>query len=485
MGKNILSTRLFLLVFLLFTAAGCSKMKTMMKTKQRAIALERTVSASDVQVPPGYKVEAVATSLTFPSGVTFDEQGNVYFIEAGYSYIDVFKKPRLAQLMPNGETRTIAEGEDNGPWNGVTYKNGNFYIAEGNIKQGGRILRISKDGQMTAIVENLPRFGDHQTNGPVIGNDGYIYFGQGTTTNSAVVGKDNYLMGWLANNEQLHDIPCEDIILSGKNFTTPNILSGEGDDMTTTGAYVPYGTATKPGQVIKGRVPCTGAIMRVRETGGPVELVAWGFRNPYGMAFSPDGRLFITENSYDARGTRPIVTQGDHLWEVKQGAWYGWPDFEGGVPLNSDKYKRPGEEAPAPLLQQHPSTPPQPAAVLGIHSSSNGIAFSNDAFAFAGQAFIAQFGDMTPTTGTTNQPTGFKVVRVDVNTGQVTDFATNKKPGPSTAHQNDGGLERPLGIGFSPDGRSMYIADFGIMTVSPMGPTPQEGTGVIWKITKQ
>lgn len=40
-------------------------------------------------------------------------------------------------------------------------------------------------------------------------------------------------------------------------------------------------------------------------------------------------------------------------------------------------------------------------------------------------------------------------------------------------------------IGFSPDGKSMYIADFGIMTVSPMGLTPQEGTDVIWKITKQ
>ncbi|MCJ8165669.1 hypothetical protein MKJ04_12525 [Pontibacter sp. E15-1] len=153
-----------------------------MKTKQGNIAIERTVQAGDVQVPASYKVEAAATRLAVPSGIAFDEQGNVFFIEAGYSCIDVFKKPRLVQLMPNGETRTIAEG---------------------NIKQGGRILRISKDGKITTMVENLPRFGDHQTNGPAIGNDVYIYFGQGTTTNSAIVGKDNYLMGWLAKNEQL------------------------------------------------------------------------------------------------------------------------------------------------------------------------------------------------------------------------------------------------------------------------------------------
>lgn len=72
---------------------------------------------------------------------------------------------------------------------------------------------------------------------------------------------------------------------------------------------------------------------------------------------------------------------------------------------------------------------------------------------------------------------------MDVATGQDTDFASNSKPGPASAHKT-GGLERPLALGFSPDDKSLYVADFGIMTVSPMGPTPQEGTGVIWKITK-
>lgn len=73
---------------------------------------------------------------------------------------------------------------------------------------------------------------------------------------------------------------------------------------------------------------------------------------------------------------------------------------------------------------------------------------------------------------------------MDVATGQVTDFASNSKPGPATAYKT-GGLERPLALGFSPDGKFLNVADFGIITVSPMGPTPQEGTGVIWKNTKQ
>ncbi|HET6527998.1 MAG TPA: hypothetical protein VFG39_04535 [Balneolaceae bacterium] len=42
--------------------------------------------------------------------------------------------------------------------------------------------------------------------------------------------------------------------------------------------------------------------MRIPIEDGPVELVAWGFRNPHGLAFSPDGILYVTENGYDVRG---------------------------------------------------------------------------------------------------------------------------------------------------------------------------------------
>jgi hypothetical protein len=49
--------------------------------------------------------------------------------------------------------------------------------------------------------------------------DGYIYFGQGTATNSSVVGEDNKEFGWLLRRKDFHDIPCRDIILNGQNYT--------------------------------------------------------------------------------------------------------------------------------------------------------------------------------------------------------------------------------------------------------------------------
>jgi hypothetical protein len=85
------------------------------------------------------------------------------------------------------------------------------------------------------------------------------------------------------------------------------------NDKATTGAFSPFGRATTPGQKVPGRVPCSGAILRVRPEGGKVELVAWGLRNPFGLAFSPSGELFVTDNSYDERGSRPIWGTGDLL----------------------------------------------------------------------------------------------------------------------------------------------------------------------------
>jgi glucose/arabinose dehydrogenase len=468
-------------------AASCYQMRQSRGGGQTAIPATRTITPADIALPDGYKIELVAQGLSFPSAICFDASGRPHVVEAGYSYGEVFLQPRLVRIEPDGKLTAVASGEQNGPWTGVDFHNGAFYVAEGGVRDGGRILRIDANGAITPLVSDLPTVGDHHTNGPAI-RDGYLYFTLGTATNSGVVGTDNAKFGWLQRHPQFHDIPCRDVTLSGRNFETDNPLTAAAGDKVRTGAFVPFGTETRPGQVIKGQLPCTGAVLRVPVAGGTPELVAWGLRNPFGLCFAPDGRLFITENSYDDRGSRPVWGTGDVLWEIKSGQWYGWPDFAEGRALDSDhEFHPPGKPSVKPVLQTNPASPPKPAALLGVHSSSNHFDFSRTAaFGYQGQAFIAQFGDMAPGVGKVVAPVGFKVVRVDVGTGTVMDFAANKgrRNGPATWLKH-GGLERPVAARFDPAGTALYVVDFGILKTTKAGVEPQPKTGVLWRITRQ
>ena len=465
---------------------GCYMLRPSSGGGQTGFKAPREINAEDIALPAGYRIEPVARELTFPTSVTFDAQGTPYVIEAGYSYGEKFTTPRLLRVEKNGALTEIARGENNGPWTGVVYSNGAFYVAEGGQMKGGRILRISPEGRISALIENLPSFGDHHTNGPAIGRDGQIYFTVGVATNSGVVGEDNFKFGWLKRFPKFHDIPCQDITLSGQNFESPNVL-GDDKGKVQTGAFVPFGTTTNAGQVIKGQLPCSGALMRMAPSGGKPELIAWGFRNPFGLAFAPDGQLYITDNGYDQRGSRPVWGAGDVLWRVTPGAWYGWPDYAEGRTLTNEDFREPLGKHLAPVLAKAPSQPPKPAAIFGVHSSADGFDFSRSSrFGYVGEAFVAEFGDQAPTTGKSLHPVGFRVVRVDVKTGHIEDFAANKgrQNGPATKI-GGAGFERPVAVRFDPSGNALYVVDFGVMLMDRGGPKPQEKTGVLWRITRQ
>ncbi len=60
---------------------------------------------------------------------------------------------------------------------------------------------ISTVDPMTGLIKDiiiaLPSNGDHHNNQIAFGPDGRLYFGQGTATNSCVVGMDNFRFGIL------------------------------------------------------------------------------------------------------------------------------------------------------------------------------------------------------------------------------------------------------------------------------------------------
>ena len=461
----------------------------------------RHINPADIALPPGFRIEAVARDLTYPSGVCFDEQNRPCVVEAGYSYGESFTTPRLLRVGGDGAVTQVAAGDNSGPWNGVAFHDGAFYVSQGGVMTGGRIARITTDGKIAHLVSNLPSVGDHHVNGPVVTRDGQLYFSIGVATNSGVVGTDSYKFGWLQRHPEFCDVPPRDIKLTGENFTSDNPLTPGKPDKAVTGAYMPFGQRSEAGQVIRGKTPGTGTIYRMAigagarqattrqapNQGAPakLELVAWGLRNPFGLALAPDIQLYVTENQFDDRGSRPVWGTGDLLWKIALGTWYGWPDFHGDHPLAHDHFQPPGKAQPKFLLAEHPNKPPKPAAILGVHSSACGLDFSrSEQFGFPGEAFVAVFGDMSPSVGKVMGPVGFRVLRVNVNDGTIETFATNrgKKNGPAS-YLKSGGLERPVACKFDNSGKALYVVDFGVMTMGSK-PQPKAGTGVLWRITR-
>jgi hypothetical protein len=85
---------LFRLLWLaaLFSSRMC-RYSPVQRRRKTSFQPPRQINTSDIALPGGYRIEAVAVSLTFPSGVTFDDQGRAYVLETGYSYGEVWAVP--------------------------------------------------------------------------------------------------------------------------------------------------------------------------------------------------------------------------------------------------------------------------------------------------------------------------------------------------------------------------------------------------------
>lgn len=464
--------------------AGCYAFRAPNGGGLTSFEAPRRVDPESVAVPEGYRIEVVAVGFTFPTGVAFDASGRPLVVEAGYSYGELFATPRVLRVG-DGRVEVVATGHDNGPWTGIAHDGTSIYVAEGGVLHGGRILRIAEDGEISVLLRDLPSLGDHHVNGPALGPDGMLYFGIGTATNSGVVGHDNADFGWLARHEEFHDIPGADIVLAGRDFTAHDRrrdLTGK----VRTGAFLPFATPSKAGQVIRGQTVCTGSVLRIARDGGEPELVAWGFRNPFGLAFDAGGTLYVTDNLYDERGSRPVWGAPDVLWRVEPGRWHGWPDYVGGRPIEDPHFRPPNDDQPRRLLAEDPGgPPPMPVARFACHGSADGFGIAPAAFGHEGDAFVALFGDQVPATGKLHSPAGFKVVRVELDTGVVEDFVVNRSSREGPASRVGGrGLERPVAAAFDRSGESLYVVDFGVLTLRGEISVPRPGTGVLWKVTR-
>lgn len=438
---------------------------------------DRPARSGDLAAPDGFRVEVAVEGLAAPTMVAFDDQGRMLVAESGYGGGG---SPKVTRIESDGTRTTLVEGDafgDQVPVTAVAVNGGQVYVVH-----AGTVSAVGDEATLTTVVTDLPGLGDHQAN-QIVFHEGWMYVAVGTMTNSAVVGTDNAVFGWLEQpgKRQLHDIPCQEVAIADQVFAADNPLDDEPGQVSTS-AYAAFGDTTTAGSTVAGDVRCNGAILRARPDGSELEVYAWGFRNPYGLEVGPDGGLYVTVHGFDARGERPIEDAWDCFYRVEQGAWYGFPDFACDTPVTDPRFKPFAKPQPQFLLAEHPSTPPAPIARFDPHAATNGFAFApSDAWGAPTDAFIALFGDFTPATGTVPRPVGVQVVRVDTTNGEVTTFLANKNSGAASTH-SAGGLEHPSDVTFGPDD-AMYVTDWGIANITVDGLKLESNTGVVWRVT--
>ncbi|HMB95686.1 MAG TPA: hypothetical protein VKK61_06570, partial [Tepidisphaeraceae bacterium] len=182
--------------------------------------------------------------------------------------------------------------------------------------------------------------------------------------------------------------------------------------------------------------------------------------------------------------------------------WYGWPDFSANLAPISDPHFQPPTELlirsgypELSFLIDHASsqlTSPSSYSdtlLFGVFLPLSGAAKmdfvpAGGAFRdYRGSAIVTLSGDRGPfaTSGQKlRTPSGYKVVRVDLDARRVDDFIRNTEgvPASKLGHGAEA-LERPCDAKFGPDGK-LYILDYGKMEVRDGQEKIAAGTGKIF-----
>jgi hypothetical protein len=493
-------------------------------------------------------VGVFAAGLDTITSITVDESDNVWVAISGNTFgypPEGVDKPHVKIFDKSGEL--IRDEVGLGMFksfalNEIAFceENGRTYV--GDYSYG--VWEIDGvEGEPKLIMDEVP-IGDHALGG-ITCRDGWLYYAAGAPTNSGFSDPD--IHGWTDSVDPYweartpagipplpRDAPCREIVLTGLN-----IRDSEGN---LTGAFLPKGTPSEPGQVIPAQTPCGGAVHRARlkddssYTTEDWEVYTMGLRNSSGLAFGPKGSRFenalaISDNGQNDKGNRRVANGSEKLFiATEQGQDAGFPDKEG---LNFVDIKRFGPDTyrgnnydptrPNPQLNIGevpfvPDLPPyrfidhsigvrgtplivanpnpdgyiNPVLEWDTNNPMDGLAWSPGAFGSTDTLYTAVFGiiDNGPESLRPMWPAIVKVEFLEPTGIKWSIFAENMEPGPNAYQEveNRGGFERTNDVEFSRDGKTMYVADYGELYVnyqmeSPFYTTPE--SAVVWTITKE
>jgi glucose/arabinose dehydrogenase len=372
-------------------------------------------------VPPGFRIEAMATGLTSPRNVYPLPNGDILVVESqrvGSEPVDRPKDPIRDFIM------SMAHGGGGG---GGKETAG----ASGGPPQEITLLRDANgDGKpelKSVLVDHLVSpFGVVALNGSlyVADTDGILEypFTPGQTKITAPPRKVIDLPGGLIDH----------------HWTKSLTASPDGTKL-----YAGVGSNSNAMERGPEAETNRAAIWEVDPKTGAYRVFASGLRNPNGLTFYPGSNtLWTVVNERDELGPNLVP---DYMTSVKEGAFYGWP------------YSYYGQHVDPRVKPQRPdlvakAIPPDYA--LSSHVAALGLAFdtgSSFPAMFKGGAFVGEHGSWNR-----HQLNGYRVVFIRFANGKPVGKPMNFVAGFINKDGNARG--RPVGVAFDRTG-ALIIAD--------------------------
>ena len=186
------------------------------------------------------------------------------------------------------------------------------------------------------------------------------------------------------------------------------------------------------------------AIWEIDLASGEARVFASGLRNPVGLAWGPDGRLWTVVNERDGLGDE---TPPDYLTSVQDGGFYGWPwcywgqTVDGRVPANPEMV----------------GTAIRPDYALGGHTASLGLCWlpAGTLPGFGDGMVIGQHGSWNR-----SRLSGYRVIFVPFENGAPAGPPRDILSG-FLSPDEKASYGRPVGVAIGPDGALLVADDVG------------------------
>jgi glucose/arabinose dehydrogenase len=283
------------------------------------------------------------------------------------AFADGLDHPRWVYVLPNGDVLVAETNAPKRPEEGKGIKGRamtHFMKKAGGATPSANRITLLRDADGDGVAETRFAFLEG-LNSPfgmaLVGKDFYV-------ANTDAVLRFSYSSGETSITTpgvKLVDLPAGP---RNHHWTKNLIASPDGSRL-----YVTVGSNSNVAehgmQAEEGRA----AIWEVDTKSGRHRVLAWGLRNPNGLAWEPHSRvLWTVVNERDELGSDLVP---DYLTSVADGGFYGWPYSYYGKHVD-DRVQPPRPDLVAKAIK--------PDYALGSHVAPLGLAFS-DAGAFVGQ----------------------------------------------------------------------------------------------------